>query len=114
MNIEVCCAPRPGEVLTQSLDLSAPVSVAQALQALEVSCADWADAVREALARRCATSIWGRRVALDEVLRDADRLEITRALLVDPKIARRQRFRGQGSKTAGLFSKRRPGGKAGY
>jgi putative ubiquitin-RnfH superfamily antitoxin RatB of RatAB toxin-antitoxin module len=43
-----------------------------------------------------------------------DRLEILRALLVDPKEARRLRFNQQGSRAAGLFAKRRQGAKAGY
>lgn len=59
-------------------------------------------------------SVWGRRVALDHRLREGDRLELTRALRVDPKVARRERFARQGSRTAGLFQQRRPGAKAGY
>jgi sulfur carrier protein len=47
-------------------------------------------------------------------LREGDRVEIYRALRVDPKEARRQRFAGQGAKTAGLFVKKRQGAKAGY
>jgi putative ubiquitin-RnfH superfamily antitoxin RatB of RatAB toxin-antitoxin module len=59
-------------------------------------------------------SLWGRRVQVQEVLREGDRLEITRPLLVDPKVARRERFATQGAKTAGLFSRKRPGSKPGY
>ena len=59
--------------------------------------------------------IWGKRVGLAHVLRDQDRLEIYRPLTVDPKVARRERFVGQGAKAAaGLFAKRRAGAKAGY
>jgi putative ubiquitin-RnfH superfamily antitoxin RatB of RatAB toxin-antitoxin module len=58
--------------------------------------------------------VWGRKVAPNHVLRDGDRVELYRALLVDPKVARRARFVRQGAKTAGLFSKRRAGAKAGY
>ena len=47
-------------------------------------------------------------------LPEGDRVEIYRSLRVDPKVARRERFRGQGVKRAGLFSKKREGGKAGY
>lgn len=35
--------------------------------------------------------IFGRRVPLDQALRDGDRVEIYRRLLVDPKQARRER-----------------------
>ncbi|MGH8819682.1 MAG: RnfH family protein, partial [Rhodoferax sp.] len=31
-----------------------------------------------------------------------------------PKVARRERFRKQGARTAGLFAKKRPGAKPGY
>ena len=59
--------------------------------------------------------VWGKKVGLAHVLRDQDRLEIYRPLTVDPKVARRERFAGQGAKkAAGLFAKRRSGAKAGY
>jgi putative ubiquitin-RnfH superfamily antitoxin RatB of RatAB toxin-antitoxin module len=58
--------------------------------------------------------IWGRKTALDHVLRDQDRIEIYRPLRVDPKIARRERFVKQGARGAGLFVKKRAGSKAGY
>lgn len=59
--------------------------------------------------------VWGKTVSLSHVLRDQDRLEIYRPLTVDPKVARRERFVGQGAKkAAGLFATRRAGAKAGY
>ena len=58
--------------------------------------------------------VWGKPVAADRMLAEGDRLEVYRPLTVDPKVARRERFVRQGAKTAGLFSKRRPGAKAGY
>ena len=58
--------------------------------------------------------VWGRKAPLTQVLRDHDRVELYRALRVDPKVARRERFRKQGAKFAGLFAKRREGAKAGY
>ena len=58
--------------------------------------------------------VWGRRCLLDAVLHDGDRLEIYRPLRVDPKVARRERFVGQGVRSAGLFAKRRAGAKSGY
>lgn len=59
-------------------------------------------------------SVWGRPQALNHLLQVGDRVELTRALRVDPKVARRERFRQQGAKTAGLFTHQRPNGKAGY
>jgi putative ubiquitin-RnfH superfamily antitoxin RatB of RatAB toxin-antitoxin module len=60
------------------------------------------------------TGIWGRKLPPDHVLRDGDRVELYRALKVDPKVARRERFSQQGARGAGLFSKRRAGAKSGY
>jgi putative ubiquitin-RnfH superfamily antitoxin RatB of RatAB toxin-antitoxin module len=45
------------------------------------------------LADGLTTGIWGRRCPLAAVLRDGDRVEIYRPLRVDPKEARRQRYR---------------------
>lgn len=49
--------------------------------------------------------IWGLKSGLDHRLNDRDRIEIYRELRVDPKVARRERFNRQGSKSAGLFAK---------
>lgn len=61
-----------------------------------------------------ACGVWGRVVESAQVLRPSDRVEVYRALTVDPKAARRQRFVRQGARTTGLFARQRPGGKAGY
>lgn len=49
--------------------------------------------------------VWGRKTSLDRVLREGDRVEVYRALQVDPKLARRERFARQGGRTGGLFSR---------
>jgi putative ubiquitin-RnfH superfamily antitoxin RatB of RatAB toxin-antitoxin module len=58
--------------------------------------------------------IWGRKAKPHHLLREGDRVELYRPLQVDPKVARRERFKRQGAKSAGLFSNRRPGAKPGY
>lgn len=58
--------------------------------------------------------VWGRQASWDQVLREDDRVEIYRPLTVDPKVARRERFAKQGARTAGLFTNKRAGAKAGY
>lgn len=58
--------------------------------------------------------IWGRARPLDAVLSAGDRVEVYRPLRVDPKTARRERFRAQGARATGLFAGRRAGAKAGY
>lgn len=58
--------------------------------------------------------IWGKRCGLTRLLVERDRVEVYAPLLADPKQARRQRFAKQGVRRAGLFAKRRAGGKPGY
>ena len=43
--------------------------------------------------------VWGKLRALDAPLRDMDRVEVYRGLEVDPKEARRQRYRSHRDKT---------------
>jgi uncharacterized protein len=113
VNVDIVYAPVPREVQATVLSLSVGSTVAQALQTLSDD-AVWAAVAQEACAELLSTSLWGRRVGLEEVLNEGDRLELCRDLVVDPMVARRERFKSQGSKSAGLFSKRRPGSKAGY
>ncbi len=72
------------------------------------------EGVEPQVMRLLDVGVWGRKVALTHTLREKDRIEIYRPLTVDPKVARRERFVRQGAKSAGLFSKRRSGAKAGY
>lgn len=94
-------------MLELTLTLDAGHTVEQALRLL-ASHGSWPEKEVTAL------GIWGRRVALSDVLKDGDRLELYRALRVDPKVARRQRFKRQGAKRSGLFAQRRPGAVPGY
>lgn len=50
--------------------------------------------------------VWGRAVLSDHMLEDGDRIELYRPLKVDPKIARQERFKMQGRRSAGLFAKK--------
>jgi len=61
-----------------------------------------------------ACGIWGRLTTPEQLLQDQDRIELYRPLVVDPKVARRERFVLQGARSTGLFAQRRPGAKAGY
>ena len=60
-----------------------------------------------------ALGVWGRRGRLEQLLRDGDRVEVYRPLQVDPKVARRERFRKQGARAAGLFARNAAGRQAG-
>jgi len=107
--VTVVYSHRPRAVLECALTLAAGSHVADALRASTVLTgldAEFIDSLE--------VGIWGRRVSANTVLRDQDRVELYRPLLVDPKVARRARFVRQGAKSAGLFAKRRAGAKAGY
>jgi putative ubiquitin-RnfH superfamily antitoxin RatB of RatAB toxin-antitoxin module len=90
LRVSVAYSPRPGEVDEVELALEAGATVADALRL-------------SGLQQRHAgldlgtapIGLWGARCRLDDVLRDRDRVEVYRALRVDPKEARRQRYRAQ-------------------
>ncbi len=107
LQVELVYAPAPRQVLQGICTLAEGSTVAQALAA-----SGWT--VQHPELAGLQASIWGRRVPSDHPLRDGDRLEWTRALRVDPKVARRQRFQRQGARQAGLFAQRRAGAKPGY
>jgi putative ubiquitin-RnfH superfamily antitoxin RatB of RatAB toxin-antitoxin module len=58
--------------------------------------------------------IWGRKVPWTQSVQEGDRIELYRPLKVDPKVARRQRFKRQGKGRTGLFANRKSGSAAGY
>jgi putative ubiquitin-RnfH superfamily antitoxin RatB of RatAB toxin-antitoxin module len=58
--------------------------------------------------------IWGHKVLWTQVVKAGDRIELYRPLTVDPKVARRQRFKRQGKGRTGLFANRKSGSAAGY
>jgi putative ubiquitin-RnfH superfamily antitoxin RatB of RatAB toxin-antitoxin module len=108
INITVVYSPAPREVQEKSMVVRSGNTVLQALQQAHM--------LDIALAEGNTVGIWGKKTSPSHVLEDQDRIEIYRPLKVDPKVARRERFQKQGAKSkgAGLFAKRRVGGKAGY
>ena len=109
IDVVVAYAPAPRQVREIALRLATGSTLAQALQASGL-----AALYPELDLAHAPVGVWGRKAARDQVLRDQDRVEVYRPLRVDPKVARRERFAKQGARTAGLFAKRRAGGKAGY
>lgn len=109
LNVTVLYSPAAREVQEVILELTAPCSVLQALQASGLL-AHYPDI--DSL--HILVGVWGRKAPLEQLLRDQDRVEVYRPLRVDPKVARRERFARQGSRGAGLFVKKRAGAKAGY
>ena len=92
LNVEVIYCPAPGRCDLVALSLPEGATVHDALH-------------RRGLLERhalnldeAAIGVWSRRVPLDTALRDRDRVEVYRPLTVDPKEARRLRYKGQGGK----------------
>lgn len=109
MPVEVVYAPGPRSVLEWQLVLPAGSTVGDAVRASGVL-----QRCPELQHDALAVGIWGDVVTLDQLLSEGDRVEIYRPLKVDPKTARRERFRQQGARGAGLFARKRPGAKSGY
>jgi putative ubiquitin-RnfH superfamily antitoxin RatB of RatAB toxin-antitoxin module len=105
--VTVSYSPGPRQVLEWPVDLPEGASARDAVLA-----SGWCEACPGQ--EPADLGVWGRRCTPDHVVREGDRVEIYRGLLVDPKVARRERFRKQGARAAGLFAKRRPGAKPGY
>jgi len=109
VRVTLVYSPAPRQVEIFELDLP---STSQVLDALQLS--GLFSRFPEVDNTETQVGIWGRLAKLTDPLRDQDRLEVYRALRVDPKLARRERFAKQGSRGAGLFAKKRLGAKAGY
>lgn len=107
--VTVVYSPAPRQVLEWLVQLPEGATARQAMAAsgLRAACPGLD-------LDRCEVGVWGRKCEWGAPLRERDRVEIYRGLLVDPKVARRERFRKQGARAAGLFAKRRPGAKPGY
>lgn len=88
ISVEVCYSPRAGVVERVLLRLPAGSTLAQALAASGL-------ASRHPEVNTLDCGIWGRKATPETVLRERDRVEAWRPLVVDPKEARRQRYKGQ-------------------
>ncbi len=86
MQVEVVYCSQPGRCDSVALSLPAGATVAAALQASGLL-------ERHALAPEgLRVGVWGKLREPGSSLRERDRVEIYRALIVDPKEARRQRY----------------------
>ncbi|MBX3611366.1 MAG: RnfH family protein [Hydrogenophaga sp.] len=107
MRVTLVHASAPREVHETTVELAVGTTASEAIEAAgwHTKFPQWAT---------LSLAVWGRRCEADQVMREGDRLELLRSLRVDPKVARRERFVGQGARSAGLFAQRRPNSKAGY
>ncbi|WP_395142482.1 RnfH family protein [Schlegelella aquatica] len=88
MRVEVLYAPGPGQVDHVELDLAEGSTVLHALRASGVL-----ERHPEIDLQSHGVGVWGRVQPLNSALRERDRVEIYRPLVVDPKEARRLRYR---------------------
>ena len=86
LRVEVVYCPRPGQTDRVTLSLEPGARLADALQASGLL--ERHGLLLEAL----RVGVWSKAQQPDTLLRDLDRVEIYRPLLVDPKEARRQRY----------------------
>jgi putative ubiquitin-RnfH superfamily antitoxin RatB of RatAB toxin-antitoxin module len=97
----VLYSPAPREVHEWPVTLAPGSTVLNALQACALQASfpdlDFCTA---------AAGVWGQAARLDQPVRECDRIEVYRPLKVDPKLARRERFRRQGVRAAGLFARK--------
>jgi hypothetical protein len=109
MQVTLVYSPAPRETFEQVLTLPDGATVRDAVLAstlpMQFPALDWA---------ALPAGVWGRAVEWQQELEEGDRVELCRPLTVDPKVARRERFRRQGARATGLFARRREGGKPGY
>ena len=91
LKVSVAYSPRAGEVDEVNLQLAPGATVADALRESGLQARHPGLAI-DAL----PVGIWGAFCDRGDLLRDRDRVELYRPLLVDPKEARRQRYRAQG------------------
>jgi putative ubiquitin-RnfH superfamily antitoxin RatB of RatAB toxin-antitoxin module len=102
MKVTVVYSPAPREVREWFVEVPAQATVAMALQASGMATEfpgvdlDTVD-----------LGVWGHKVGMGQGLQEHDRIEVYRPLLVDPKVARRERFRKQGARATGLFARKK-------
>jgi len=89
LTVEVVHSPAARQVSVVRVRLDFGATVGDALAASRLFGAE------AGLPSGLTVGVWGRRQALDTPLRDGDRVEVWRALTVDPKEARRLRYKGQ-------------------
>lgn len=109
IQVTVVYSPAAREVREIALTIEVGATVRQALLASGLE-----GLVPTLDLKEAAIGVWGRKVGMDQVLQEHDRVEVYRPLRVNPKTARRERFVQQGSRGAGLFATKRAGAKAGY
>jgi len=117
IEVTLCWSLGPRHV--QELKLRVPIG-STVEEALDLCIAQWLevspspDTVALSSLKFQQPGIWCRKVPWTQLVKADDRIELYRPLRVDPKVARRQRFKRQGKGRTGLFANRKSGSAAGY
>lgn len=94
--VQVAYAPQAEQVDVVSMSMPTGATVADALKASGLL-----ERHGLTIGEGLACGVWAKLRPLDHPLREGDRVEVYRPLKVDPKEARRQRYRKAGSKSGG-------------
>ncbi len=97
ISVVVAHSPSTGRVEWSTVELPVGSTIQDALR--QASLTEQPIAVNGDDAGALSVGIWGRISTLDARLRDGDRVELYRALTVDPKEARRLRYKRHREKT---------------
>ena len=89
LNITVLYSPRPRVVVEHALQVPPNCTVIQAIEASGLLQSQ--PEIDLSLPQAFSVGIWGRKTTLTHGLKEGDRIEIYRSLLIDPKTARRSR-----------------------
>ena len=118
IQVTFCWSLQPRQVHEQTLSVPAGSTVETVvdagIQQFEQTLQSAVSPAQLAQLKFLAPGIWGRKAEWHAPVSDGDRVELYRALKVDPKVARRQRFKRQGKGRTGLFANRKRGAAAGY
>jgi putative ubiquitin-RnfH superfamily antitoxin RatB of RatAB toxin-antitoxin module len=98
IHVEVAVGVAPRDVRLVRLSLPAGSTVRDALRASGLFGLIEGLSEDALGAGRWSVGVWGRKERPGHALRDRDRVEVVRGLNVDPKEARRERYRAQGEK----------------
>ena len=116
--VTLCWSLQPRQVHELSLSVPMGSTVEAVLDAALMQLAQAPDspvsAAQWGQLKFLTPGIWGRKSEWHNLVSQGDRVELYRALKVDPKVARRQRFKRQGKGRTGLFANRKRGAAAGY
>ena len=117
VQVVLCWSLEPRHVHEMSLQVPEGSTVQDVLKQGEALCLQAqgsSDNASLSLLQFQQPGIWGKKVPWSQVVQTGDRIELYRPLKVDPKVARRQRFKRQGKGRTGLFANRKSGSAAGY